>query len=972
MKRTSQVLDVTPVNETELCDLLHCTLGDVSADDVVKFLSESGFSKNCDDTRLNSVFTFLDRNPKVSIASLTELKRSHLLLQKALHSDLAIPNFPDFVNIVTDIFTKVSKVDGGTLPTYIPQLAKVNPNLWGLSVCTVDGQRFSIGDCKETFSVQSVCKPINYAIAIDSIGVDSVHKNVGMEPSGRNFNERVLLPSGIPHNPLINTGAIMTTSLLFPESARWQRFEKVTKIWNKLGTRAGLQVLTSTYLAEREAGNRNYCLAHMIAEESSGAFPHDSKKIEALLDDYFAFCSLGVTTDEMAVVAATLANGGLNPISEESAISSESATCTLSVMMTCGMYDASGEFSATSGFPAKSGVSGIIIAVIPGVGGICTYSPLIDSLGNSVRGLEFFKQLAAMNTTTGSLLPIQTAFGNQFTWRVSGAESVITKLTLKEYSSLWWSAWFGDEQRIRQLAARGINVNETNYSNRTALNCAISNPNISIAFINLMIQLGACMSEPFFSSYLEDANRVGRTDIVELLLQIDTSLLSPRIPTPESPNTELPHGPVTIEADPTILRFLTPPRQFSDAEVNTLPLSKIPVHRYFTLANGLTLRKAVSACGLDPEVPFNELHTRALCGKLVVPNWPRFVSKLSACLEPSSQEDTPTRIAVVSTDGQFFESNNTGSTQLIGRIVRVVLYEIAIAKLGFADVHALIGKEPSGQSEDSLRLNSEGIPYNPLTLSGCLTVCHLLLTKLPLGEVLLMVRARLGLSLTGTAPPESSETTKCLVHLLGSKNEAIVDNGSIILELYESAHSILVDLPVIARYAKSLASQTSSVLSILFSCGMDELSGEWSFRFGLPAKSSGTGIVMVVVPGIMGYAVESNCWEFQTKFDAKFNVHMFKRHFAKANNDPTLYYGTNKFLQITQFLNSCSLGDLSTMKNLLAQGLPINSLDQDGRTALHVASGNAEISAWLLAQGADPRIEDPHSGTPTSSFLAQD
>lgn len=926
----SQVLDVTPVNEVEICDLFHCGLGDVKVNDVCQFLQNSGLS--LDDPRLSTVYAMLEsrQGGLVSIDELTELKRSHLLVQKAMHSELAVPDFEHFTKIVSDIYASVQDDFTGELPMYIPQLAQVDSKLWGVSVCTVDGQRFSIGDSGEIFSVQSVCKPINYAIAIDALGVDKVHGYVGMEPSGRNFNERVLLPNGTPHNPLINTGAIRITSLLFPKgSPRWQGFETVTNIWTKMGT-GQFQVLTSTYLAERECANRNFCLAHMIAENSSDSdplcFPKDSKSIESLLDDYFAFCSLGVTTREMSVVAATLANGGLNPITEIRAVSSDSATATLSLMMTCGMYDASGEFSYTSGFPAKSGVSGIIMAVIPGVGAICTYSPLIDSLGNSVRGLEFFKRLAAITATpfnrNMSSSTFKTAFGNQFDWRVSGSESVIAKFTIREYSSLWWAAALGDELRIRQLAARGIDVNETNYSNRNALNFAIS-ANAPVSIIQLLIDLGIDTAN---ETYLEDARRVGRPDIIDIL------------------HAQGSQQNILPNASPRVCAFT----------------GRIPIQRYFTGMHNCSFGDAIAQCGVAPD---RNLEVRALCGKLIIPNWPRFVQQLQSCC-------AQTRISLVSVDDQTVCIGDQTS-EVIGGIVRVILYEIAIAQFGNTIVHSIVGKEPSGEPEDSLQLNAEGIPYNPLTMSGCLAVCNLLLEKFPLEEILLMICSRLDIlhlakhTTTRNTTPYV-QTLHCLAYMLR------LTHTSDVIDFFLRAHDIMVDLKIVATFAKSLANSSSAfILSLMFACGLDQQSGEWSFKFGLPARSNGRGMVMVVIPGIAGYAaapitpspytLAPEIAAFQSAFDLKFSFHIFKRHFGSpTRSDPTLYFGSNKLLDTTQFLASAFVGDLSTMKNLIGQGVGVNWQDQDGRTALHVAneSANAKIVEWLIANGADVSIKD--------------
>lgn len=951
IRRPSQFLDVTPVNEIDIHDLLHGGLvtdgSTARTAEVVEFLKACGFDPGVDDPRMGSVWADISSFSEGSITceELTDLKRRHLVVQKAFSGDLAIPDFPAFTQTVSRIFHETKGNERGEVASYIPQLASVNPDLFGVAICTVDGQRFSVGNATDIFSVQSVSKVVTYGIAVETIGVEPTHRHVGMEPSGRNFNERVLLASGIPHNPLINTGAIMTSSLLYQGQPQWKRFEQVSQFWKRLcGTLLPPSVLQSTFLAERDTANRNFCLAHMMAESSP--FPQDLKSIQTVLDEYFAYCSLGVSAESMATAAATFANGGLNPISDKRVFSPETVTAVLSTMMTCGMYDASGEFSSINGFPAKSGVSGIILAVIPGVCGICTFSPRIDSLGNSVRGLDFFSRLSreAVTTPLYSTLgsKMSTSFGNQFEWKTSGNEQVLTKFTLREFSSLWWAAASGDELRIRQLAARGIDVNESNYSNRTALNFAITRK-VPLSTISLLIELGSDLRPDFLGAYIEDAKRVCREDIVDLLQRSQKA--------PSSPQMACDVSPDRVE-------------------------SKVPIFRFFAGQSSLTVADAVADCGVSPDARTG-LHVRALCGKLIIPNWSKFVDDLKQCLTKDIV------LALTTVDKQRFSSETCEETIFpIDAIVRVVLYELALSELGADVLHKHVGKEPSGQPEGSLRLTSEGIPYNPLTRSGCLVVCHLLLQRLPLPAIMERIVRRLK-SETPHALPHSiaaderhRDLTNCLLFMLSSINGTgcLERSASLTLQLFADAHSIGVTCSQISDYAKSLASlneeHSSSILALLYSCGLDEISGEFSFRYGLPARTSLGGCVMVIVPGVLGYALRvvnafttlpEQIMEFQTRFGSKFNFHLFKRHFFSLGaNDPTLFFGSNKWLMITQFLSAAFLGDLSTMKHLVAEGLDVNCQDMDGRTALHVASGvkNTLICEWLLEAGADETVED--------------
>merc|ERR1719183_1582574 len=195
----------------------------------------------------------------------------------------------------------------------------------------------------------------------------------------------------VPHNPLINAGAIMAASLVQMKESEWDRYDYMIAMWKKLcgGKPPGFQ--NNTFMGERATAARNFTLAYMMEEEK--AFPHGTDLVKTL-EAYFSWCSIEVTCDSMAVLAATLANGGICPLTSERIFTHETVTKCLSVMMSCGMYDYSGQFAFEVGFPAKSGVAGCVMIVIPGVCGMATFSPRLDQLGNSVRGIQFAQQLS--------------------------------------------------------------------------------------------------------------------------------------------------------------------------------------------------------------------------------------------------------------------------------------------------------------------------------------------------------------------------------------------------------------------------------------------------------------------------------------------------------------------------------------------------------------------------------------------------
>lgn len=287
-----------------------------------------------------------------------------------------------------EIHKNIASDDSGELASYIPELTKAMPSWFGICLVTMDGLAYAVGDADQAFTMQSISKPFVYATALADRGVDSVRARVGVEPSGDAFNSISLDPqTGAPINPMINVGAIATTSLVGGETPerQWER------ILDSLGRFAGrkLDLDEAVYRSESATGHRNRAIAWML--KNFGAIDGEPM---ASLENYFRQCSILVTCRDLAMMAATLANDGVHPANGERVLSPALVEKTLSVMATCGMYDYSGNWLYEIGMPAKSGVGGGIIAVLPGRFGIGIFSPLLDRKGNSVRGIEVCKRLS--------------------------------------------------------------------------------------------------------------------------------------------------------------------------------------------------------------------------------------------------------------------------------------------------------------------------------------------------------------------------------------------------------------------------------------------------------------------------------------------------------------------------------------------------------------------------------------------------
>lgn len=242
------------------------------------------------------------------------------------------------------------------------------------------------GDSKFPFSIQSCNKPLSYAFALEHYGPEIVHKHVGQEPSGVSYNEIMLNKKNLPHNPLINSGSIMISSLLRPDLGESQRFSFILNMWQEMAGGKRFDYNNQVFLSEKSENWINTALASMM--RAKNAFP-EGTDIDQTLDFYFMWCSLEADTDRLSIVAATLANNGVNPLTGKRVLHADTVRETLSMMNCCGMYDFSGQFAFQIGLPAKSGVGGGIIVVVPGIMGFCTYSPNLDEYGNSARGVQF-------------------------------------------------------------------------------------------------------------------------------------------------------------------------------------------------------------------------------------------------------------------------------------------------------------------------------------------------------------------------------------------------------------------------------------------------------------------------------------------------------------------------------------------------------------------------------------------------------
>lgn len=275
----------------------------------------------------------------------------------------------------------------GKVADYIPELGKANPRQLGLCIKTIDGQTTEYGDIEQRFTMQSICKVVSLAAALQSVGEETVFSHVSMEPSGDAFNSIIKLDtvSNRPFNPMINAGAISVVGLLTDKF----RFEELLDFVRRLCQDDLISINDAVYQSETVTGNRNRAIGYIL--KSKGMLEGDVPKA---VDLYFRLCSLNINTRSLAGLGLVLANGGVEPSSGVRYLDERVVRTVKTLMLTCGMYDGSGEFAVQVGIPSKSGVGGGIMSCVQARMGIGAYGPALDDKGNSIGGIHMLEYLS--------------------------------------------------------------------------------------------------------------------------------------------------------------------------------------------------------------------------------------------------------------------------------------------------------------------------------------------------------------------------------------------------------------------------------------------------------------------------------------------------------------------------------------------------------------------------------------------------
>ncbi|XP_029992763.1 glutaminase liver isoform, mitochondrial [Sphaeramia orbicularis] len=430
------------------------------------------------------------------------------LILKALQGRFVIPDFSTFTEETQKLFSRCRQLSS----VQEKEKEGIDSIKWGVSVCTVDGQRLSLGDWAGSVVLGEVSWPLVYGVAVDLLGSDLVHRYVGVEEYSRYDSPFTLTKTGIPHSPLTETGAIVTTSLL-PLAGRLcaeeeEKYDSVLNVIRRLCNKEHANLNCTSYQSSRKASVRLHALSFYLQEKK--CFP-EKADINAALDLMLQCAATEVTCESGAAMAASLANGGLCPLSGDQVLSPMATRSMLSMMQVAGMKDYSTTFHFKTSVPAVSSSYGSLLAVVPGVLGLMAFSPELDACGNPWRAVHFCQEL--ISTFQLHSFDIRTPFRQVLAYRQWKAESEGYQIM-----NVLLAAFKGDVQSLRRYFLSGVDVNAVDYDGRSALHVAAAEGHTEvIRFLLENTRANPGLRDRWGSSPLQEARRHNRDAAVQLL-----------------------------------------------------------------------------------------------------------------------------------------------------------------------------------------------------------------------------------------------------------------------------------------------------------------------------------------------------------------------------------------------------------------------------------------------------------------------
>jgi len=477
--------------------------------DLVEALLDRGILP--DDIRIRQTTQGLSKfkdKDKIDAAVFRKLVTPHItLIEKALTGNLVIPDFKNFASFITNLYNRTLQNKEGKVSDYIPELADVDPANYALSVCTVDGQRFNIGNYNRKYLARSTANPLNYCLAFDEYDEKAIHEKVGSAPKEKGFDYLMLNQEGLPHNPLTGSGALMIGSMLSPQAKKETRFEKVKKIWKEMAGGIAPSWSEEAFESEKRIADMDRALAYFMQQR--GLFPKGSN-VNRHLEFLWQCCAIETTTEAQSIIAATLANAGVCPTNEREVLKPATAKHCLSIMSIAGMKDYSSEYSFSIGLPAISGASGAVMIVVPDVMGIAIWSPRIDVNGNSIKGLDFSQKLVdrfnfhAFDSAKKNVNKIDPRLKKNET-KMKGVMAVTS------------AASIGDLDELQRLYSAGVDLNEGEYDKRTGIHLAASEGHLEAVKFLVEKEVDVNPKDRWGGTPAADAKREGHKKVLEFL-----------------------------------------------------------------------------------------------------------------------------------------------------------------------------------------------------------------------------------------------------------------------------------------------------------------------------------------------------------------------------------------------------------------------------------------------------------------------
>ncbi|XP_063679391.1 glutaminase kidney isoform, mitochondrial-like [Bolinopsis microptera] len=439
------------------------------------------------------------------------LSSNMVFITQALCGNLVIPQWCEFTSVIKEMFDECKSLKHGKVADLTPQMAKVDPEKYAISICTVDGQRLSLGDSKTTFPIQDLNRVLLYALTCTEKSVDYVHQYIGKEPSGSE-GEALNLKNKKPHNPLLLTGGLTMASLMKPSLCFSERFEYFLKKCVQFCGKEYVGFNNSLALSLKDHSNRLYAIGHYLRE--NGCFNNEANadSLEQTMELFIHYSAIDMSIDAASVMAATLASGGLCPLTGEKVVYPEAVRNCLSMMNCCGVNDYSGEFMFEVGLPAKSNVSGALMVVIPNVLGMCIYSPRLDRSRNSVRGVQFCKLF------TDRFVFHQFDPSDRSRTKIDPRRRDFHETKDQQSLILLFAAYQGTMTTLYRYLKEGVNFAYPDYDGRTAIHLAVCGGQLDVVkFLIDKCHVDVNPIDRWENTPLDDAFKYNHEQIITLL-----------------------------------------------------------------------------------------------------------------------------------------------------------------------------------------------------------------------------------------------------------------------------------------------------------------------------------------------------------------------------------------------------------------------------------------------------------------------